>query len=129
MKQLIPILLCLWFWFIVPAIINAEPIEIAINSSIIEESVNPVKTYYLNVLGQGRGELNIDPPATKIVVTSQSGDTKIRCGDEQNIYTCSPGRRLELEYEVATPVVSFWGENLSDVQVRLQIDVDQIVPE
>ena len=83
----------------------------------------------LNVLGQGRGELNIDPPATKIVVTSQSGDTKIRCGDEQNIYTCSPGRKLELEYEVATPVVSFWGENLSDVQVRLQIDVDQIVPE
>ncbi|MDJ0901498.1 MAG: hypothetical protein QNJ55_22085 [Xenococcus sp. MO_188.B8] len=129
MKQLIVIFFCLWFWFLTPAIINAEPIEAVIDSLIAEESVQPVKTYYLTVLGQGRRELKIDPPATKIVVTSQSGDTTIRCGDEQNVYTCSPGRRLELEYGVSAPVVKFWGENLSDIQVRLQIDVYQIVPE
>ncbi len=129
MKQLVLIFVSLWLWLITPTIINAEPIEATINSSIVEESIKPVKTYYLTVLGQGRAELNLDPPATKIEVTSQSGDTTIRCGDEQNVYTCSPGKRLELEYNVATPIAQFWAENLSDIQVRLQIDVYQVVPE
>lgn len=128
MKQLKVIFFCLCFWFLTLAIVNAEPVEAPINSPIIEESVKPVKTYYLTVLGHGRWELQIAPPATKIVVTSQSGDTTIRCGDEQDIYTCSPGKRLELEYDLATPVTSFWGQNLSDIQVRLQIDVYQVVP-
>ena len=87
-----------------------------------------MKTYYLTVFIQTRGELKIDPPATKIVVISQSGDTTIRCGDEQDIDTCSPGKKLDLEYDITTPVVSFWGQNLSDIQVRLQIDVYQTVP-
>lgn len=127
MKQLKVIFFCLCFWFITLAIVNAEPVEAPINSPTIEESVKPVKTYYLTVLGYGRGELQIAPPATKIEVTSQSGDTTIRCGDEQNVYTCSPGKRLELEYDATNPVTSFWGENLNEIQVRLQIDVYQIV--
>ena len=127
MKQLTTILVCLWFWLIAPAIINAEPIGEEINSQVIEQ-FQPVATYYLSVLGGGRGEVKINPPATKIIVTSQSGDIIIRCGDEQNAYTCSPGKRLELEYEVTTPLVKFWGENLSDTQVRLRIDVYQTVP-
>ena len=117
----------MWSWFMVPTIINAEPLGEAINSQVVEQLVEPVKTYYLTVLGEGRGELNIEPPATKIVVTSLSGDTTIRCGDEKNVYSCSPGRRLELEYEVATPVVKFWGENLSNTQVRVRIDVYEVV--
>jgi len=128
MKQLVPILVCLWFWFLSPAAIDAEPVKEEINSQVTEQSTQPVDTYHLSVLAGGRGEVKINPPATKIVVTSQSGDTTIRCGDEQNAYSCSPGKRLELEYEDARPVVKFWGENLSDTQVRLQIDVYQTVP-
>ncbi len=127
MKQLAPILVCLWFWLVPPAIITTEPIGEEINSQVNEQLVQPVETYHLSVLAGARGEIIIEPPATKIVVTSQSGDTTIRCGDEQNAYSCSPGKRLELEYEDARPVVKFWGENLSDTQVRLQIDVYQIV--
>ena len=127
MKQLTTILVCLWFWLIAPAIINTEPIGEEIKSQVIEQ-FQPVATYYLSVLGGSRGEVKINPPATKIIVTSQSGDIIIRCGDEQNAYTCSPGKRLELEYEVTTPLVKFWGENLSDTQVRLRIDVYQTVP-
>ena len=127
MKQLIPILVCLWFWLIALAFLNASPVAEEINSQVTEQSVKPVKTYHLTVLAKGRGEVKINPPATKIVVTSQSGDTTIRCGDEQNAYSCAPGKRLELEYEVTAPVVKFWGENLNDTQVRLQIDVYQTV--
>ncbi|MDJ0577324.1 MAG: hypothetical protein QNJ65_19460 [Xenococcaceae cyanobacterium MO_234.B1] len=128
MKQLVPILVCLWFWLIPPAIINAEPVGEGINSPVTEELAQPVETYYLIVLAGARTEVKINPPATKIVITSQSGDTTIRCGDAQNAYSCSPGKRLELEYESTTPVVKFWGENLTDTQVRLQIDVYQTVP-
>ena len=127
MKQLIPILVCLCLWLIAPAIINAEPVEEEINDQVTETLVQPQKTYHLLVLAEARGEVTIDPPATKIVVTSQSGDITIRCGDEQNAYSCSPGKRLELEYEATTPLVKFWGENLSNTQVRLQIDVYQTV--
>lgn len=129
MKQLLIILVCLWFWLISPAIINAEPVGEEIDSQGTEQLAQPVETYYLLVLeGVGRREVKINPPATKIAVTSQSGDITIRCGDEQNTYSCSPGKRLEIEYEATTPVVKFWGENLSDTQVRLRIDVYQIVP-
>ena len=128
MKQLIPILVFLCLWLIAPAIINAEPREEEINYQVTETLVQPQKTYHLLVLAEARGEVTINPPATKIVVTSQSGDITIRCGDEQNAYSCSPGKRLELEYEDTTPLVKFWGENLSHTQVRLQIDVYQTVP-
>ncbi len=129
MKQLVPIIVCLCFWLIAPAIVNAESAGEEIDSQPTEQSVQPVETYYLLVLeGIGKREVKINPPATKIVVTSQSGDTIIRCGDEQNTYICSPGKRLEIEYEDETPVIKFWGENINDTQVRLQIDVYQTVP-
>ena len=128
MKQLASILVCLWFCFIYPAVIDAEPVREDINSQVTEQLNQPVETYHLSVLAGGKGEIKINPPATKIVVTSQSGDTTIRCGDEQNAYSCSPGKRLELEYADNTPILKFWGENLSDTQVRLQIDVYQTVP-
>ena len=128
MKQIVPILVCLWFWLVPPAIINTEVVGEETNSQVTEELIQPVRTYHLSVLAGGKGEITINPPATKIVVTSQSGDTTIRCGDEQNAYSCSPGKRLELEYEDNAPILKFWGENLSETQVRLQIDVYQTVP-
>ena len=128
MKQLATIFVCLWFWLIPPVIINTEPVGEVIDNQATEKLVQPLATYHLSVLGGARGEVKINPPATKIVVTSQSGDITIRCGDKQNAYSCSLCKRLELEYEVTAPVVKFWGENLSDTQVRLQIDVYQTVP-
>lgn len=126
MTQLAPILVCLCFWLIVPGIINFEPVVEEINSQA-EILAQPIETYYLSILEEGRREVTIDPPATKIVVTSQSGDTTVRCGDTQNAYSCSPGKRLELKYDITTPVTKFWGENMSQTQVRLQIDVYQTV--
>lgn len=127
MTQFAPILVCFWLWFIAPAIINVEPVGEKVNSSITETLVQPIETYHLSILGEGRREIKIDPPAIKIAVTSQSGDTIIRCGDEQNAYSCAPGKRLELEYELAAPATRFWGENLNSTQVRLQIEVYQTV--
>lgn len=127
MAQFAPILVCFWLWFIAPAIINVEPLGEEMNSPITEILVKPMETYYLSIPGESRREIKIDPPAIKIAVTSQSGDTIIRCGDEQNAYSCSPGKRLELEYEVAAPITKFWGENLNTTQVRLQIEVYQTV--
>ena len=126
MIQLAPILVCLWFWFIAPGMINAEPVVEEIDSQA-ETLVQPLETYHLSILEEGRREVAIDPPATNIVITSQSGDTVVRCGDTQNAYSCSPGKRLELKYDTATPVTKFWGENMSQTQVRLQIDVYQTV--
>ncbi len=127
MKQIASVLVCLWFGLIPPTVINTEIVLENINSQATEQLIQPVETYHLSVLAGGRGEIKIDPPATMIVITSQSGDTTIRCGDEQNAYSCSPGKRLELKYDITAPVVKFWGENLSDTQVRLQIDVYQTV--
>lgn len=115
MKKLLLVLVCCCWWTIVP--INAY------GDSIEENNSQAIATYFLLVTGGIRKEVKIDPPATKIVVISQSGDSTIRCGDEQNAYSCSPGKRLELIYSTDTPVTKFWGENINDIPVRLQIEV------
>lgn len=128
MKQFTTILVCLWFWLTVRAIVNVESVEEKLILQPTETLTQPIETYHLSFPGEGRREIKINPPATKIVVTSQSGDTIILCGDGQNAYSCAPGKRLELEYEATKPVAKFWGENLNDTQVRLQIDVYKTVP-
>ncbi|MDJ0744288.1 MAG: hypothetical protein QNJ32_13115 [Xenococcaceae cyanobacterium MO_167.B27] len=90
MKQLVPIIVCLWFWLIAPAILNASTVEEETNSQIQEQLVQPQETYHLLVLAEANDKF--------------------------------------LEYEVTAPVVKFWGENLSETQVRLQIDVYHTVP-
>lgn len=130
MKRLILILVVLWFWLLAPITVHADSASDLGDRQASQEAVQPLKTYYLSVLeGGGRREIKIDPPATKIAVTSQSGDTTIRCGDANNSYSCSPGKRIELKYEATTPVVKFWAENSNHTQVRLQIDVYQTVAE
>lgn len=42
----------------------------------------PLKVYFLSVLPEGsKRQVTINPPATKLIVTFQSGDSAIRCGD------------------------------------------------
>ncbi|GAX35716.1 hypothetical protein [Nodularia sp. NIES-3585] len=113
--------------FVLPVRAETSSIYLNEDSSEIEELGQPIKTYFLTVLPQGtKREVKIDPPATKIVVSSQSGDTAIRCGDGVSSYSCLPGKRIELVYDYATPAVKFWGENQSDMQVRLQIEVYEV---
>ena len=127
MKKFLIVFVCLWLWLLVPSNANSDTVETEVNSPATTEQMQPVATYYLAVTEGIRKEVKITPPATKIAVISQSGDTTIRCGDGQNAYSCSPGKRLELEYEASTPLTKFWGENMSNTQVRLQIDVYQTV--
>ena len=52
------------------------------DSSLSQEIVKPLKNYFLILLPDGsRQEVKIDPPATRIEVISESGDTIVRCGD------------------------------------------------
>ncbi|AHJ31556.1 hypothetical protein NSP_52680 [Nodularia spumigena CCY9414] len=68
--------------FVLPIKADTSSSYVNENSSEIQELGQPIKTYFLTVLPEGtKREVKIDPPATKIVVTSQSGDTGIRCGD------------------------------------------------
>ncbi|WP_414548078.1 hypothetical protein [Anabaena sp. CCY 0017] len=118
------------FSFILPINADNSSPYVNENGSEIQELRQPIKTYFLTVLPEGtKREVKINPPATKIVVTSQSGDTGIRCGDGFSSYSCLPGKRIELIYDSATPVVKFWGENQSDIQVRLQIEVYEVSAE
>ncbi len=90
------------------------------------EAVKPLKSYFLTLLPDGaRQEIKINPPATRIAIISESGDTAVRCGDGFQNYSCIPGKRLELVYDRDTPIEKFWGENQSKNQVRLRIEVYQ----
>lgn len=81
------------------------------------------KTYFLTALPNGsRRSVRLDPPAKRLVITSGSGDTAVRCGDGVRTYNCSPGKRLELEGK-EQPIQTIWAENSTEKQVRLRIDV------
>ncbi|MEM8722465.1 MAG: hypothetical protein AAGE84_24765 [Cyanobacteria bacterium P01_G01_bin.39] len=128
--KIILVIFLLLFWSIATPLVASEPSAENIENPVAETTTQaqPIKTYFLRVSpALGRQSVNIDPPATNIAITSQSGDTTVRCGDAANTYSCSPGKRLELVYESAEPLTKFWGENTTEVPVRLQIDVYQAV--
>ena len=94
--------------------------------SLSKEAIKPLKNYFLTLLPDGtRQNIKIDPPATKISIISESGDTAVRCGDGYQNYSCIPGKRVEIFYDRDIPIEKFWGENLSENQVRLRIEVYQ----
>ena len=127
LKVLAIVSLLILFWLVAPVKIEKCTLAVNENGSETQESVQPLKTQFLLSLPQGsRREVEIDPPATRIVVTSQSGDTAIRCGDSVRGYSCAPGKRLELTYDPATPARKFWAENSTEVQVRLRIEVYEV---
>ena len=126
-KIIVAIALIFLLWSTVPTTTASSPLEPEVENQPTEAVTQPVKTYYLNVLPEaGRREVKLDPPATNVAVTSQSGDTTVRCGDATNSYSCSPGKRLELMYDSAMPLVKFWAENTTEIPVRLQIDVYEV---
>ncbi len=129
-KIITAVTLLVLVWSTVPATAASSPLETSTENQLTKDVIQPVKTYYLNVLPEaGRREVKFDLPASNIAVTSQSGDTTVRCGDAINNYSCSPGKRLELRYDAAAPLTKFWAENTTETPVRLQIDVYQVAIE
>ena len=117
-------------WFVLPVGVDSSLIVIAQGENETAKLEQPLKTYFFTILPQvSRQKLELKPPATRIVVTSRSGDTAILCGDGFSSYSCLPGKPLELIYEPDTPVNQFWGENKSEMQVQLKIDVYEVSPE
>ncbi|MEM8778028.1 MAG: hypothetical protein AAGF26_03975 [Cyanobacteria bacterium P01_G01_bin.49] len=87
----------------------------------------PLKTYNLSVLAEGSKQgVKIDPPATKMTVKVEIGQGSIRCGDANQTYNCAPGKPINISYEPSEAVSQFWGENQSEHQYRLRIDVYEV---
>ena len=125
--KIIALALLFIFWCILPTTAASSPVESEAENQPTQVLSQPVQTYYLNVLpAAGRLEVKFNPPAINIAVTSQSGDTTVRCGDATNNYICSPGKRLEIRYDAAVPLAKFWAENTTETIVRLKIDVYEV---
>ncbi|MGF1514964.1 MAG: hypothetical protein ACFB5Z_14890 [Elainellaceae cyanobacterium] len=95
------------------------------------ESDRPqAKTYFLPVMaGSSRRQITLKPPATKLVVTFESGDAAIRCGISSKgsprlqAYSCALGKPLTIERDPDSAITRFWAENLSTVtDVRLRLE-------
>lgn len=85
---------------------------------------SPLKTYFLRVLAGGsRQFVKLNPPATRIIVFSQSGNKAVRCGDSVRIYNCLPGNPLKISVDPEKPIEKFWAENSHEEPMRLRIDV------
>ncbi|MGF1490671.1 MAG: hypothetical protein ACFBSE_26565 [Prochloraceae cyanobacterium] len=144
-KVVLILSLLIFLWFFAPVIISSEGSVLAANEvrainndqnesqlvneqeeSLSQQEIKPLKNYFLILLPNGsRQSIKINPPATRISVISESGNTAVRCGDRLQNYSCIPGQRLELAYEEDIPIEQFWGENQSETQVRLRIEVYQ----
>lgn len=93
-----------------------------------QKQAQPLKTYFLQALPGGtRRSVKLSPPATRLVVSSQSGDTAIRFGDGIRNYSAKPGNPQPIEAEPDTPIEKIWAENPTEKQVRLRIDVYQAI--
>lgn len=129
-------------WFVTPAWAeNTSPIgEMADNIQEVvrplegetgekpQKQAQPLKTYFLQALPGGtRRSVKLSPPATRLVVSSESGDTAIRFGDGVRTYSAKPGNPQPIEAEPDTPIEKIWAENSTEKQVRLRIDVYQAI--
>lgn len=122
-KKIIIIVLILSF-FVSPAQAENLP-EFAQSSETTQHlSDSPLKSYFLNVLGGGsRQSIQLDSPATKLIIYVQQGEKPIRCGNCITTYTCTPGKPLKLNVDPATPIKKIWAENRYDKLVRLRLDI------
>jgi len=100
------------------------PIPVMAEIMPAKETSSPRTTYFLIALPNGsRQSVKLDPPATRLVISSHSGDTSVRCGEGIRSYNCTPGKRLELKAENSSPIKQIWAENSHETQVRLKIEV------
>ncbi len=124
---LILLLLVLLINFGIPTQAKADNLSEGETISQLEEEKHSLTTYPLTVLSQGsRQSVKIDPPALKMTVTVNSGESAIRCGDDFRSYSCVLGKPLELSYETTEPNSKFWAENNTEHQVKLMIKVEEI---
>lgn len=85
---------------------------------------SPLKSYFLNVLAGGsRQSIQLDSPATQLIIYVQRGEKPIRCGDCMKTYNCTPGKPLKINVDPTTPIKKIWAENPYEKQVRLRLDV------
>ncbi|MGQ4645789.1 hypothetical protein [Lyngbya aestuarii] len=125
--KIIIIVVCLvLLWLVTPVQAeNALPLPVT-SGELQEEQLQPLKTYFLDISpGSTKRVIELNPPATKLIVYSQLGETAIRCGDRVHNYSCKPGKPLLINSEPATPIKQFWAENPHEQQMRLRIDVYQ----
>jgi hypothetical protein len=105
----------------------AQPLKTE-TSKKSRKQAQPLKTYFLEALPGGtRRSIKLSPPATRLVVSSESGDTAIRFGDGIRNYSAKPGNPQPIEAEPDTPIEKIWAENPTEKQVRLRIDVYQAI--
>jgi hypothetical protein len=96
------------------------------SSELSPSSGEPLKTYFLTLAAENsRRRVNLDPPATRVLITSESGDTAVACGDGTKTYSCVPGKSLEITHELDAPIDYIWAQNSGMTHVRLRIDVYQ----
>ncbi len=97
---------------------DAEPLDAQ------PSAADPLKTYFLSLESENpRRRVNLDAPATRVIVTSESGDTAVRCGDGLKTYSCIPGQSLEISRASDDPIAYIWAQNSGTNRIRLRIDV------
>ncbi|MGJ3244797.1 MAG: hypothetical protein ACFE0I_01830 [Elainellaceae cyanobacterium] len=102
--------------------------DAALDSVKPEQSAKPSKTYFLSLESENaRRRVNLDPPATQLSITSESGDTAVQCGDGGKTYSCVPGGSLKIQHDADDPISYIWAQNSSANRVRLRIDVYETV--
>ncbi len=117
-RTVLAIILIILFWFPTPALAEMT------TDTPTKPATEAVKSYFLIALPNGsRRSVKLDPPAMRLGITSESGNFAIRCGYKTNIYSCSPGKRIEIKAESEQPIREIWAENSHEDQVRLKINV------
>ncbi|MGB7444872.1 MAG: hypothetical protein WA919_27705 [Coleofasciculaceae cyanobacterium] len=116
---------CLTIFYLIAPVQAENTLSLENTGSASQQKPQPLKTYVLTVLPEGsRQKIKLQPPATKLVVNAQSGDTAVLCGDGRQKYTCKSGNPLQIDSE--EPIKQFWAENTSQQQVQLRINIYEV---
>lgn len=93
-----------------------------------QPSATPLKTYSLPLITTAsKQQIQIDPPATRLVITTKPGDVSVHCGDSnRNHYRCIAGKPLEIIYDPPQPISYFWAYSEHNEHVALKIDVYEL---
>ncbi len=92
-----------------------------------EQLHHPLKIYYFYVLPEiAYQRININPPATKAIITIQPGDVSIRCGYNFRVYTCVSGKSLEITTTPDNPIREFWVQNYFSSHARIAIAIYEV---
>lgn len=107
---------------------TSPAVDAAPDSAQPEQPAEPSKTYFLSLASENaRRRVNLDPPATRLSITSESGDTAVQCGDGGKTYSCVPGSSLKIQHDADDPISYIWAQNSSANRVRLRIDVYETI--